>query len=69
MEGKRANGGETIDVAEVELSAEEEEGAEKGEEEDGTGEVGIVHYVLVDVSDRIEDCESLVGNGLVTCTL
>ena len=69
MEGEGADRGETVDVAEVELSTEKEESAEEGKEEDGAGEVRIVHYVLVDVGNRVEDCKGLVGNELVTYTL
>ena len=55
MQGDGADGAETVDVAEVEFSGEEEEGAEEGEEEDGAREVGVVHYVLVDAGDGVED--------------
>ena len=56
MEGERANEGEAVDVAEVDFSAEEEEGAEEEGEEDGTREVGVVHYVLGDGGEGVEDC-------------
>lgn len=63
MEGDGADGGEAVDVAEVEFSGEEEEGAEEGEEKDGSGEIGVVHYVLVYAGDGIEDCEGLFSVG------
>lgn len=60
MEGEGAHEGETVDVAEVDFAGEEEEGAEEEEEEDGAGEVGVVHYVLGDGVQGVEDCEGLV---------
>ena len=59
MEGEGADEGEAVDVAEVDFAGEEEEGAEEEEEEDGTGEVGVVHYVLGDGVEGVEDGESL----------
>jgi hypothetical protein len=59
VEGYRAEEGEAVDVSEVDLAREEENGAEEEEEEEGTGEVGIVHEVLVDVAEGVEDGESL----------
>lgn len=41
------------------FAAEEEERSEKEEEEDRTGEIGVVHDVLVDASERVEDCQRL----------
>lgn len=49
MEGDGTEEGEAVDVAEMDTAREEEEGAEEEEKEDGAGEVGVVHYVLVDV--------------------
>ena len=51
--------GEAVDVAEVDFSAEEKEGAEEEEEEDGAGEVGVVHDVLVDSREGVQDRERL----------
>ena len=48
MEGEGAHERETVDVAEMHFSAEEQEGAEEEEEEDRAREVGVVHYVLGD---------------------
>ena len=48
MEGEGADEGEAVDVAKVNFAAEEEEGAEEEEEENGTCEVGVVHYVWGD---------------------
>ena len=59
MEGEGADEREAVNVAEVDLAAEEEEGAEEEEEEDRTGEVGVVHYVLGDWVDGVEDRERL----------
>lgn len=59
MEGEGADEGEAVDVAEVDFAGEEEEGAEEEEEEDGAREVGIVHDVLVDAREGVEDCEGL----------
>ena len=59
MEGEGADEREAVDVAEVDLAAEEEEGAEEEEEEDRAREVGVVHYVLGDGVQRVEDRERL----------
>ncbi len=59
MQRCAAEKGETVDVAEVHFAGEEEEGAEKEEEEDWTSKVRVIHYVLVDAGEGIEDCESL----------
>jgi len=57
VDADAAEEGEAVDVAEVDFAAEEEEGAEEEEEEDGTGEVGVVHDVLVDAREGVEDGE------------
>ena len=49
----------TVDVAKVELSAEEQEGAEEKDEKYGPGDVRIVHDVLVDAAEGVENCECL----------
>ena len=59
MQGKGADEGETVYVAEMHLSGEEQEGAEEEEEEDGAREVGVVHDVLGDGVEGIEYCERL----------
>lgn len=59
MQGQGADEGETVYVAEVHFSGEEQEGAEEEEEEDGAREVGVVHYVLGDGLERVEHCERL----------
>ena len=38
------------------FSTEEEEGAEEEKKEDWACEVGVVHYVLVDMREGVEDC-------------
>ena len=43
VERYAAEEGEAVDVAEVDFAGEEEEEAVEKEEEDGTGEVGVVH--------------------------
>ena len=48
------------------FSAEEEEGGEEEAEEDGAGEVGVVHYVLGNWVEGVEDCERLCGEGGVS---
>lgn len=53
VEGGRAEEGEAIDVAEVNLAGKEEEEAKKEEEEDGAGEVRVIHEVLVDASEGV----------------
>ena len=55
MQGKGADQGEAVDVAKVQLAAEQEEGAEEGEEEDRARQVGVGHDVLVDVGEGVED--------------
>jgi len=59
VEGEGADEGEAVDVAEMDFSAEEEEGGEEEAEEEGAGEVGVVHYVLGDWAEGVEDCECL----------
>lgn len=59
MEGEGADEGEAVDIAKVDFAGEEEEGAEEEEEEDGAREVGVVHYVLGDGVQGVEDCERL----------
>ena len=66
VEGERADGGEAVDVAKVQFAAEEEEGAEEGEEEDRPGEVGVGHDVLVDVGEGVEDGEGLVLGSVLS---
>ena len=60
MEGEGTDEREAVDVAEVDLAAEEEEGAEEEEEEDRAREVGVVHYVLGDGVQGVEDRECLL---------
>lgn len=60
MEGEGADEGEAVDVAEMDFSGEEEEGAKEEEEEDWACEVGIVHYVLGDGGEGGENCECLL---------
>ena len=55
VEGEGADERETVYVAEMDFAAEEEEGAEEEEEEDWASEVGVVHYVLVDAGEGVED--------------
>ena len=55
MERQGADERQAVDVAEVHFAAEEEEGAEQEEEEDGPGQVRVVHYVLVDAREGVED--------------
>lgn len=59
MEGKGADEGEAVYVAEMHFSGKEEEGAEEEEEEDWAGEVGVIHYVLGDGVERVEYRERL----------
>ncbi len=65
VQGEGADEGEAVDVAEVDFAAEEEEGAEEEEEEDGAGEVGVVHDVLVDAGEGVKDCKGLWRNMLI----
>ena len=60
MKGEGADEGEAVDVSEVYLSAEEEEGAEEEKEEHGAREVGVVHNVGWDWGEWRKDRESLV---------
>lgn len=46
----------------MDLAGEEEEGSEHEEEENRTGEVRVVHDVLVDVFERVQDRECLIGS-------
>ena len=60
MKGAGAEEGEAVDVTEVDFSGEKEECAEEEKEKDGAGEVGVVHEMLVDVAEGVEDGEGLV---------
>jgi hypothetical protein len=55
MQRDGAQEGEAVDVAEVEAAREGEEDAEGQEVHNGSREVGVVHYVLVDTSEGVED--------------
>ena len=44
----------------MDFAGEEEEGAEEEAEDYGAEEVRVVHYVLVDAREGVEDCEGLV---------
>lgn len=59
MQGKGADEGETVYVAEMHFAGKEQEGAEEEEEEDGARQVGVVHYVLGDGMERVQYCECL----------
>lgn len=59
VEGEGADEGEAVDVAEVDLAREEEEGAEEEEEEDRPRQVRVVHDVLRDGVQRVQDRERL----------
>ena len=56
VEREGADEREAIDVSEVHFSREEQKGAEEEEEKDRPCEVGVVHYVLIDAGERVEDC-------------
>ena len=58
-----ADGGQAVDVAEVHLAGQEEEGAEEQAEDDGAEQVAVVHDVLVDARERVEDGEGLFTGG------
>ena len=47
----------------MEFSAQEEEGAKEGDEENWAGEISIVQNMLIDMGYGIEDCESLLRKG------
>lgn len=59
VEGGAAQESEAVDVAKVYFAAEEEESAEEEEEEDRAGEVGVVHEMLVDRAEGVQDGEGL----------
>lgn len=44
----------------MDFAAEEEEGGEEEAEEEGAGKVGVVHYVLGDGAEGVQDCEGLL---------
>lgn len=69
MQGGAAEEGEAVDVAEVDLAGEQEEGAEEEEEEDGAREVRVVHDVLVDAREGVEDREGLFRPHAAPATL
>ena len=56
MEGGNAEEGQAVDIAEMNLSGEEEEGSEEEEEDNWACEVGVVHYVLVYPCEGVQDC-------------
>jgi len=43
----------------VHFAGEEQEGAEEQAEDDRAKEVAVIHYVLVDACEGVEDCEGL----------
>lgn len=51
----------TVDVSEMDLAGEKKESAEKEEEDDGASEIRVVHDMLVDTSEGVENCEGLGG--------
>lgn len=51
--------GKAVDVAEMYFSGEEEEEAEQKEEQYRTGEIRVVHEVLIDVAEGVQDGEGL----------
>ena len=61
MQGEGADEGEAVDVAEMDFSGKQEEGAEEEEEEDWAREVGVVHYVLGDGVQGVQYRERLLG--------
>lgn len=56
VQGDRPQDGEAVDEAEVYAAAEEERGAVEHAEEDGPCQVAVVHQVLVDSPEGVEDC-------------
>ena len=63
MEGDSAENGHAIDIAIEHLSGEKEEGAIEDNVENGAVEVTVVHKVLVDLGEGVEDCEGLCVHG------
>ena len=63
VQGEGADEGEAVDVAEMDFSGKEEEGAEEEEEEDWAREVGVVHYVLRDGVQGVQYRERLFGQN------
>ena len=59
VQGNSTHKAEPVYVTEVYFAAEKEKKAKEEEEEDGTEEVGVVHDVLVDTCEGIEDCKGL----------
>lgn len=59
MEGRAAQERKTVDVSEVHLSREQQEGAEEQEKENGPSEIGVVHNVLVNAREWIENRQCL----------
>lgn len=55
MEGEGAENGDTVDVAVEDFAGEEEEGAVENYVEEGAVEVAVVHEVLVDAGEGVED--------------
>ena len=53
MQADGAEEGQAVDEAEVDTAGEQEEGAVEEEEEDRTGEVAVVHEVLVDAGEGV----------------
>lgn len=60
MEGKRAEDGDAVDVAIEDFAGEEEECAVEDYVEEGTVEVAVIHEVLVNAGEGVEDCKGLV---------
>jgi len=53
----------------MDLAREEEESAEKQEEENRAREVRVVHNMLIDMCQRIEDRESLIDTNTLALHL
>lgn len=65
---ERQRTGQAIHISVAQFSGEEENGAEEQTEEDWAAEIGIIHYALIDVSERVQHGKSLELSVIQYCT-
>jgi hypothetical protein len=61
IEGNNAKKADAIDIIKVGLSGKEKGNTETKDEEGGSSKICIVHYVLIDTTQGIEDCQRFVA--------
>jgi hypothetical protein len=61
MQSSRAHEGQAVNVAEVDFTTTEEEGAKENHEQKRASQVGVIHYIFqpLDTGKWVEDCKGL----------